>query len=324
MQWLFSWEVTSVVVVLAITVALGTLPLKDFGLAKFFFVIAAADAIGGTIMGISRSGLSIKWQGVLVFAAGGCICLLLFLSLRYVDSKKEKATVNSSLQEKPVHKDAAVPDAKKSFPQPVPPASSKPQHHSSSNEDVLDSGHNNVQNAQSGTGNQQTITGHGANVQTMVDSPGGIQAGGDVNITGKIVPPPRFIPQSKFATAVSILKTAPAGSKVSFIIVGGGNEITSITNQVKGLFDAAKDKWEILSNSFVGSLGSVEITDAGIQTFHGEGINCTFGSSETLAYRIGVRAMEAAGLPCGSQHFTADNPKADISIMIGTRIIPEE
>jgi hypothetical protein len=41
-------------------------------------------------MGISRSGLSIWWQGVLVFAAGGCICLLLFLSFRYVDSKKSE------------------------------------------------------------------------------------------------------------------------------------------------------------------------------------------------------------------------------------------
>jgi len=275
-------------------------------------------------MGISRSGLSTKWQGVLVFAAGGCICLLLFLSFRYVDSKKEKATVNSPLQEQPVHKDAAVPDAKKSLPQPVPTASSKPQHHSSSNDDVLHSGHNNVQNAQSGTGNQQTITGRGANVQTMIDSPGGIQAGGDVNITGRVNPPPRYIPQSKFAAAVSILKTAPAGSKVGFIIVGGGNEITAITNQVKGLFAAAKDRWEILPGSFVGSLTSTVLTDSGVETHHGEGINCSFGSSETLAYRIGVKAMEAAGIPCGSHDFTADNSSSDISIMIGTRIEPEE
>jgi hypothetical protein len=323
MEKLFSWEVTSVVVGLAITVALGTLAFKDFGLAKFFFLIAAADAIGGIIMGISRSGFSAWWQGVLVFATGGCICLLLFLSFRYVDSKKDKASANSPLQEQPVHKDAAVHDAKNSFPQPVPTASSKPQHHSSSNEEVLQSGHNNLQGAQSGTGNQQTITSRSANVQTMIDSPGGIQAGGDVNITGKVTPPPRFIPQSKFAAVVSILKTAPSGSKVSFTIVGGGNEITAITNQVKGLFAAAKDRWEIRPGSFVGSLTSTVITDSGVETHHGEGINCSFGSSETLAYRIGVKAMEAAGVPCGSQHFTADK-SADISIMIGTRIVPEE
>jgi hypothetical protein len=323
MEWLFSWEVTSVVVALAISVALGVLALNDFWPAKFLFLIAAADAIGGTIMSISRSGLSASWQGVLVFVAGGSICLLLFLSFRYVDSKKDKASANSPLQEQPAHKDAAVPDAKNSFPQPVPTVSSKPQHHPSSNEGVLHSGYNNLQGAQSGTGNQQTITGRGANVQTMIDSPGGIQAGGDVNISGKVTPPPRFIPESKFAAAVSILKTAPAGSKVSFTIVGGGNEITAITNQVKGLFAAAKDRWEILSVSYAGSLTNTVLTDSGVETHHGEGINCSFGSSETLSYRIGVKAMEAAGVPCGSQDFTADK-SADISIMIGTRIVPEE
>ncbi len=275
-------------------------------------------------MGINRSGFSVWWQGVLVFAAGGCVCLLFFLAFRYVDNKKEKATVNSPLQEQPVQKDTAVPDVKRPLPQPASIASSSPQHHSSPHEDVLQSGHSNAQSAQSGTGNKQTIAGHDAPVQTMIDSPGGIQAIGDVNITGKVTPPPRFIPQSKFAAAVSILKTAPAGSKVSFTIVGGGNEITAITKQIQGLFTAANDKWEILPGSFIGSLNSTVVTDSGIETHHGEGINCTFGSSETLAYRIGVRAMEATGLTCGNQHFSADNSSADISIMIGTRIVPEE
>jgi len=205
-----------------------------------------------------------------------------------------------------------------------PSAQLTPQQHTLTHDDVLQSGHKKIQGALSGNSNQQTITVHNAPVQTMIDSPGGIQAIGDVNITGKVTPPPRFISQSKFAAAVSILKTAPAGSKVSFMIVGGSTEITSITNQIKSLFVAAKDKWEILPGSFTGSLGSVEISDTGIQTFHGEGINCSFGTSETLAYRIGVRAMKAAGVPCGSHNFSADNSSADISIMIGTRIVPEE
>lgn len=205
-----------------------------------------------------------------------------------------------------------------------PAAQLTPQQHTLTPEDVWQTGHKKIQGAQSGTGNKQTIAGHDGPVQTMIDSPGGIQAIGDVNITGKVTPPPRFISQSKFAAAVSILRTAPAGSKVSFIIVGGGNEITAISNQLKGLFAAAKERWEILPGSYVGSLTSTVITDSGVEAHHGEGINCTFGSSETLAYRIGVRAMEAAGIPCGSQHFTADNPSADISIMIGTRIVPED
>jgi len=324
MGWLFSWEVTSVVVALAISVALGVVALNDFGLAKFFFLIAAVDAVGGTIMGISRSGLNVWRQGVLVFIAGGGICLLLFLSLRYVDSKKEKAAANPTLQDQPVHNDAAVPDANNSFPQPVHTAPSKPQHHSSSNEEVLHSGHNNAQNAQSGTGNQQTITGRSANVQTMTDSPGGIQAGGDVNINGKVSPPPRFIPQSKFATAVSILETAPAGSKVSFIIVGGGDEITAIANQVAGLFAASRGKWEILPASYVGSMNNSVFTGSGVETHRGEGINCTYGSSATPAFEIAIRAMKAAGVPCGNQHVPAEYPNADISIMIGTRILAEE
>jgi len=324
MEMLFSWKITSFVVGIAITFALGTLALNDYGLAKFCFVIATVDALGGTIFCIWRSGLNVWWQGVLVFVAGGCICLLLFLSLRYVDSKKAKVTANSPLQEQPVHKDAAVPDAKKLFPQRAPIAPSKPHHHPLPHEDELQSGRSNAQYSQTGTSNQKTIVGNNAPVQTMIDSPGGIQAGRDVNITGKITPPPRYIPQSRFAAAVSILETAPAGSKVSFTIVGGSKEITDISNQIKGLFAAAKDKWEILSNSFIGSLNSVEVTDTGIKTFHGEGINCSFGTSETLTYKIGVKAMEAAGIPCGIKHLPGENSSADISIMIGTRIVPEE
>ncbi len=120
MERLFSWEVTSWVVGIAISCAIGILALNDFRLAKFFFLIAAADATGGTIMSISRSGLNVWWQGVLVFAAGGCICLFLFVSIRYVDSKKERGIVNSPLQDQIVHSDGVARDAKNVLPQTGP------------------------------------------------------------------------------------------------------------------------------------------------------------------------------------------------------------
>lgn len=90
MEKLFSWGVTSFVVSIAIAFALGTLALNDYGLAKFFFVVATADAVGGAIIGINHSGFRAWLQGVLLFAAGGCICVLLYLSFRYVDSKKSE------------------------------------------------------------------------------------------------------------------------------------------------------------------------------------------------------------------------------------------
>jgi hypothetical protein len=96
MEWLFSWECTSVVVVAALGTAIGVLAMNDFRFAKFCFLVVATDAIGGTAMAISRSGLTGWAQGVAVFIAAGLIGLLFLFSLNYVDSKKEKSAVGQT------------------------------------------------------------------------------------------------------------------------------------------------------------------------------------------------------------------------------------
>jgi hypothetical protein len=93
MEWLFSWECTSVVVVAALGTAIGVLAMNDFRLAKFCFLVAATDAIGGAAMAISRSGLAVWAQGIAAFIAAGLFGLLFLFSLKYVDSKEEISAV---------------------------------------------------------------------------------------------------------------------------------------------------------------------------------------------------------------------------------------
>lgn len=87
-EWLFSWEVFSVVVVACATTAVGVLAMGDFKLAKTFFLLAAADATGGIIMwGINAKSPTWLVTVVVFFIVGG-IGALTVLSFRYVDSKE--------------------------------------------------------------------------------------------------------------------------------------------------------------------------------------------------------------------------------------------
>jgi hypothetical protein len=90
MERLFSWEVTSVAVGLFIAIGLGVLALDDFRLAKLFFLLAAADAIGGIVMWEAKIDFP-PWGKILfVFALAGSVGVLAMLSLRYVDKKEVK------------------------------------------------------------------------------------------------------------------------------------------------------------------------------------------------------------------------------------------
>jgi hypothetical protein len=88
MDWLFSWEVTSVLVTLFISIGLGVLALGDFRLAKTVFVLAAVDAISGTISWGLNTTLPGWVRTGIVFALTGGLGVLCVQSLRYVDGKK--------------------------------------------------------------------------------------------------------------------------------------------------------------------------------------------------------------------------------------------
>jgi hypothetical protein len=87
MEWLFSWEVTSVIVAIAVGSALAVLALNDFKLSKALFLLAAADGIGGIVVSLSRTNLSIRVQYLVVFVCGGLICIGLLAAWQYVNGK---------------------------------------------------------------------------------------------------------------------------------------------------------------------------------------------------------------------------------------------
>jgi hypothetical protein len=94
MEWLFSWEVTSVIVSGGIAVAFAVLALNNFRLAKLFFLIAAADASGGVVVWRINTQRPL-WQsnlGIFILMVG--IGALTILALRYVDKKRHQAGPN--------------------------------------------------------------------------------------------------------------------------------------------------------------------------------------------------------------------------------------
>lgn len=89
MEWLFSWEVASWFVGGFIAAALAFVALSDFKLAKLFFLLAAADAMGGIAMWGAKSEFPRWFSTISVVSLCGAIGFLLLLSMRYVHSKRD-------------------------------------------------------------------------------------------------------------------------------------------------------------------------------------------------------------------------------------------
>lgn len=84
------------VVGVAFTVALGVLALNDYRIARAFFLIAGADAVGGIVMWSLKSDRPISQQAVIVFMATGIVGVLTLLAFRYVDKKQRIAQTEIS------------------------------------------------------------------------------------------------------------------------------------------------------------------------------------------------------------------------------------
>ena len=89
MEWLLSWEVTSVISVGLASFAFAFISLDDSRLAKVFLLLAATDALGGTLMWGIKSSLPTWATMLIVFCGTGALAVLLVSSLRYVDHKRE-------------------------------------------------------------------------------------------------------------------------------------------------------------------------------------------------------------------------------------------
>lgn len=88
MEWLFSWEVSTFVIAIAVGIAFAVLAMNDFKLAKLFFLIAAADTTGGLVMWGWGSNRSAYLVYTFVFLGVGCVGVLALAAIRYVDKKE--------------------------------------------------------------------------------------------------------------------------------------------------------------------------------------------------------------------------------------------
>lgn len=100
MERLLSWEVTGWVVGVGLSVAFAFVSTQDYRLAKLFFLIAAADALGGTAMWSSRTHP--LWRAcLLAFFLTGGVGVLGVLAFRYTDHKRDTQRDAGQLQPQP-------------------------------------------------------------------------------------------------------------------------------------------------------------------------------------------------------------------------------
>jgi hypothetical protein len=121
LEWLFRWEVTSVIVVAFATLGVGFVALDDFKLAKSCFLIGAFDAAGGMMMWGVHTNLPTWERMLVVLVLVGGTGVLFVESLRYVDEKSARKIPPSS---------SAAQDGNPINPKPSYPASAQPDTHS--------------------------------------------------------------------------------------------------------------------------------------------------------------------------------------------------
>jgi hypothetical protein len=145
---------------------------------------------------------------------------------------------------------------------------------------------------------------------------------------GKQMPPPRVIMQSKADAAIALLKPTPG--EVRFTVIGGSNEINSFSNQIINMF--AEGGWRIVGTDMIGQFTGTTSYGSGINTTHGEGLNCYSPSPDSAKAKAALGALTAAGFPCQATAFPTikfrpdgqGGTSPDMQISIGTRILPEQ
>jgi hypothetical protein len=119
MEWMFSWEVTSVFVSLLIGIALAVLALDEFRAAKIFFSLAALDAIGGLVMWGSTTSIRPSLSTAFVFLLVGGAGVALLQTIRWVDRKREVKEVTPVVEKGEQPRSLEIPKPQR---QPVRPA----------------------------------------------------------------------------------------------------------------------------------------------------------------------------------------------------------
>lgn len=88
-KWLFSWEVSSVVVAVLVGAALAVLGWGDCKRAKLFFLVAGADAIGSVSMWTAHINTVPTVKYSCAFILVGIIGAFTFMSMKYVEKRAQ-------------------------------------------------------------------------------------------------------------------------------------------------------------------------------------------------------------------------------------------
>jgi hypothetical protein len=117
---------------------------------------------------------------------------------------------------------------------------------------------------------------------------------------------------------VNKLKTAPSGSTVYFVVIGGSQEISHFEGSLERIF--TDGGWRIVGRRFIGQIVFLQAGNDGVQRSQ-EGFRC---QANGTSGEIALKALELADYPCGSGFVASPGAQADIVIQVGTRIPPQD
>jgi hypothetical protein len=179
--------------------------------------------------------------------------------------------------------------------------------------------------SQAGNDNQQVV-------QTMTNSPGGMQAGRDLTVFGPIPTPSRTLNPDDVNRAVALLKQAKNGPRITFITnptnAPERGEISNFTYQLENVF--SKGGWAVVRErnvqwgSFIGAVDG--------SSWSGEGIGCSSPSNPTPESQLAVKALSILHYPCTHPSILNETdtpagwvgPKFALYVTVGKRIDSEQ
>lgn len=170
---------------------------------------------------------------------------------------------------------------------------------------------------QSGTGNQQTV-------QTMSNSPGGIQAGGNLTVNGPLPTPARILLPEDIEAARSILSTSKGRIEIiSFPTqVPPNSEIDKFTDALS--YALSQANWSVYRERFT-SIGSFNgRTD---MPYGPHGVGCSITDPNSDEARAALLALAKLKLHCAGQSAIFSHGETNpltLYITVGTRIVTEQ
>jgi hypothetical protein len=175
--------------------------------------------------------------------------------------------------------------------------------------------------SQAGNDNQQVV-------QTMTNSPGGMQAGRDLTVFGPIPKPNRTLDPDDVSRAVALLSKAKNGPSIVFITYPTNaperGEISTFTYQLENVF--IKGGWMAIRERNYQTGSFIGVVDG--SPWSGEGVGCSLPSNPTPESQLAVKALSILHYPCTHPSIINESDRAEGSVgpeivlyvTVGTRI----